>query len=437
MFIEDKKGIVDISAREILDSRGMPTIEVDVSLEDKSVGRASVPAGASTGIHEAWELRDGDPKRFNGKGVLTAIGHIHGEIYDTLRGMNALDQTRIDQVLIALDGTENKSRLGANAVLGVSLATAKAAAISVGMAGYRYLGGTFVQSLPLPLINILNGGRHADTPLSIQEFMIVPIGFESFSEALRAAGAVFESLKAALAQDGHATGVGDEGGFAPALSDPRQALDYLVRAIDACGLRPGADVGLALDAAASSFCRQGRYLFQQQTLDSDRMIDYWSTLLETYPILSLEDGLAEDDWNGWKALTQTLGDRLQLVGDDLFVTHSGRLLRGVWEGVANAIVIKPNQIGTLSETVSTLIQAREAGYQTVLSHRSGETEDPFLADLAVGLGCSQIKAGSVTRSERVAKYNQLLRIEESLGSRAKLFSAEKVFRGLEIKSSPL
>ena len=426
MFADDKKGILEICAREILDSRGYPTVEVDVLLEDGSLGRASVPAGASTGRHEAHELRDGDPKRFNGKGVLTAIHHIHGEIYDTLQGMNALDQARIDQTLIALDGTANKSRLGANAILGVSLANAKAAARSLGMPGYRYLGGAFACWIPTPLINLLNGGQHADNLLSIQEFMIVPVGFQKFSEALRACCSVFQSLKTLIAQDGYGTNVGDEGGLAPALNDPREALDYLVRAVEQTGLRLGDEIGLALDAAASSFYRQGKYHFQEHILDSDQMIQYWSDLVQAYPILSLEDGLAEDDWSGWKALTQTLGNRLQLVGDDLFVTNPGRLERGITENIANAILIKVNQIGTLTETVATITQARRAGYQTILSHRSGETEDPFLADLAIGLHCLQIKTGSVTRSERVAKYNQLLRIEEQLGSSARTWAGPRL-----------
>ena len=418
MFVDDKKGIIDICAREILDSRGIPTLEVDVLLEDQSLGRASVPSGTTTGAHEAHELRDGDPNRFGGKGVLNAIVHVHGEIYDTLRGMNALDQARIDQTLIALDGTENKSRLGANAILGVSLATAKAAALSSGLPAYQYLGGIFANQLPIPLINVLNGGHHADNSLRIQEFMIVPAGFQTFSAALHASCSVFKNLKSLLSQDGYAINVGDEGGLAPALKEPRHALDYLIKAIEKSGFRGGDDIGLALDAAASTFYRQGKYYLQDDGMTSDQLIDYWTTLSREYPILSLEDGLAEDDWDGWQALTRALGDRLWLVGDDLFVTHPSRLERGIKDAVANAILIKINQIGTVSETVATITHARQAGYQTILSHRSGETEDSFLADLAVGFHCPRIKCGSVTRSERVAKYNQLLRIEERLGASA-------------------
>ena len=422
--------ILDISAREILDSRGNPTIEVDVVLESGASGRAAVPSGASTGKHEAAELRDGDKQRYGGKGVLKAVENVHGEIFDVLSGLEAEDQVAIDEKMIALDGTPNKKRLGANAILGVSLAVAKAAAADAGLPLYRYIGGTNARTLPVPLINVVNGGVHADNDIDIQEFMIVPVAAPSMAEAVRMGAEVFHALKARLKKAGHNTNVGDEGGFAPQLKGTRETLDFIVRAIEAAGLKPGADVALALDAAASEFHVKGKYVLagEEVSLDAGGMVDYYAALVKDYPIVSIEDGLAEDDWAGWKALTQELGSRVQLVGDDLFVTNVERLGRGVSEGIANSILIKVNQIGTLSETLAAVEMAHKAGYSAVISHRSGETEDATIADLAVATNCGQIKTGSLARSDRLAKYNQLMRIEEQLGAAAKYAGGEPFAR---------
>ncbi len=422
--------ILDISAREILDSRGNPTIEVDVVLESGASGRAAVPSGASTGKHEAAELRDGDKQRYGGKGVLKAVENVHGEIFDVLSGLEAEDQVAIDEKMIALDGTPNKKRLGANAILGVSLAVAKAAAADAGLPLYRYIGGTNARTLPVPLINVVNGGVHADNDIDIQEFMIVPVAAPSMAEAVRMGAEVFHALKARLKKAGHNTNVGDEGGFAPQLKGTRETLDFIVRAIEAAGLKPGADVALALDAATSEFYIKGKYVLagEETSLDADGMIEYYAALVKDYPIVSIEDGLAEDDWAGWKALTQELGSRVQLVGDDLFVTNVERLGRGVSEGIANSILIKVNQIGTLTETLAAVEMAHKAGYSAVISHRSGETEDATIADLAVATNCGQIKTGSLARSDRLAKYNQLMRIEEQLGTAAKYAGGEPFAR---------
>ncbi len=407
--------ITDIIGREILDSRGNPTVEVDVVLEDGAMGRAAVPSGASTGAHEAHELRDGG-SRYGGKGVQKAVDAVNGEIADALLGMEAEDQRRIDKVLCDLDGTENKGRLGANAILGVSLATARAAAMAADMPLYRYLGGAAAHLLPVPMMNILNGGSHADNAIDFQEFMIMPVAAETFPEALRMGAEIFHSLKAALTAAGHNTNVGDEGGFAPGLSSSKEALDFITTAIEKAGFRPGDDVVLALDAAASEFFREGRYHLagEGRVLDADALIAYYQELVGAYPIASIEDGLAEDDWAGWAAFTQALGDRIQIVGDDLFVTNASRLERGIREGVANAILIKLNQIGTLTETLDVVAMAQRAGYRAVISHRSGETEDTTIADLAVAVNAGQIKTGSLSRTDRLAKYNQLLRIAEEL-----------------------
>lgn len=412
--------ILNIIAREILDSRGNPTIEVDVELSDGGFGRAAVPSGASTGSFEAVEKRDNDKKRYDGKGVLKAISNIEHEIFPTLSGLSALDQRHIDQIMIDLGGTENKSHLGANAILGVSLAVASAAASSQDMPLYRYLGGVDAHILPTPMMNIINGGAHADSPLNIQEFMIIPAGASSFPEAIRIGAEIYHTLKSLLKKAGHNTNVGDEGGFAPALQSNSEALDFIVKAIQTAGYTPGKDVFLALDAAATEFYKDGKYTLEKdgKALSSDEMIQYYESLLNTYPIISIEDGLAEDDWQGWKALTSQLGHRVQLVGDDLFVTNPNRLARGISEGCANAILIKPNQIGTLTETLHTIRIAKEAGYRTIISHRSGETEDSTIADLAVATNAGQIKAGSLSRSDRLAKYNQLIRITEELGPQA-------------------
>tara|TARA_R110000868_G_scaffold2321_9_gene17333 strand:- start:6458 stop:7729 length:1272 start_codon:yes stop_codon:yes gene_type:complete len=408
--------ITDIIAREILDSRGNPTVEVDVLLEDGSFGRAAVPSGASTGKHEAVEMRDGG-SRYGGKGVLKAIASIEGEIFETIGGFDAEDQRRIDATLIELDGTPNKSRLGANATLGVSLAVAKAAANSYGQPLYRYVGGLNARVLPTPMMNIINGGAHADNPIDFQEFMIMPVGMESFSEALRCGAEVFHALKSRLKADGLNTNVGDEGGFAPNLATAEQALDVLMAAIEAAGYKPGEDVALALDLASTEFYKDGKYVLAGagQSHDSDSFAAYLETLVDAYPIISIEDGMAEDDWEGWKALTTRLDGRCQLVGDDLFVTNPERLAHGIEVGAGNAILVKVNQIGTLSETLDAVDMALRSGYGAVMSHRSGETEDSIIADLAVATNCGQIKTGSLARSDRTAKYNQLMRIESELG----------------------
>jgi len=413
--------IIDILGREILDSRGNPTVEVDVTLEDGSFGRAAVPSGASTGAHEAVELRDGDKTRFLGKGVRNALEAVNGEIFDAIGGMEAENQIQIDETLIKLDGTENKGRLGANAILGVSLAVAKAAAEANSLPLYRYVGGASARLLPVPMMNVINGGVHADNPIDFQEFMIVPAGAESFAEALRMGSEIFHTLKKALKDAGHNTNVGDEGGFAPNLASAEEALNFAVRAIEAAGYRPGEDVFLALDPAATEFFKDGRYDLKGEgrKLGSDEMAKYLADLAARYPIFSVEDGMAEDDWEGWKALTEAVGDRCQLVGDDLFVTNTKRLRRGINEGVANAILIKVNQIGSLTETLDAVETAHKAAYRAVMSHRSGETEDSTIADLAVATNCGQIKTGSLARSDRTAKYNQLIRIEEELGPAAR------------------
>jgi len=413
--------IVDIVGREILDSRGNPTVEVDVVLEDGSMGRAGVPSGASTGAHEAVELRDGDEKRYLGKGVLKAVAAVNGEIFDALRGMEAEDQRRIDAALLQLDGTPNKSRLGANAVLGVSLAVAKAAAEATGLPLYRYLGGTAAHLLPVPMMNIINGGRHADNPIDIQEFMIMPVGASSCAEAIRTGAEVFHTLRRKLSDAGHATNVGDEGGFAPNLKSTEEAIGFLMRSIEAAGYKPGEDVVLALDCAATEFFEQGKYRMsgEGRTLDSSGMARYLADLVRRFPIVSIEDGMAEDDWQGWKLLSDEIGTSCQLVGDDLFVTNTERLARGIGEGIANSILVKVNQIGSLSETLDAVAMAQRAAYTAVISHRSGETEDATIADLAVATNAGQIKTGALSRSDRLAKYNQLIRIEEELGDVAR------------------
>ncbi|MFS2317602.1 phosphopyruvate hydratase [Maricaulis sp. D1M11] len=411
--------ITDLIAREILDSRGNPTVEVDVLLEDGTLGRAAVPSGASTGAHEAVEMRDGG-ERYLGKGVQKAVSAVEGEIYETLLGFDAEDQRRIDAAMMALDGTENKGRLGANAMLGVSLAVAKAAAISQGMPLYRYIGGMNARVLPTPMMNIINGGAHADNPIDFQEFMIMPVGAESFSEALRCGAEIFHALKSRLKSDGLNTNVGDEGGFAPNIATAEQALDVVMAAIEAAGYTPGEDVTLALDVASTEFYKDGRYVLAGAGTDYDAegFSQYLESLVQQYPIVSIEDGMAEDDWEGWAALTNRIGDRCQLVGDDLFVTNPDRLIRGIEMGAANAILVKVNQIGTLTETLDAVDTALRSGYGAVMSHRSGETEDSTIADLAVATNCGQIKTGSLARSDRTAKYNQLLRIESELGDTA-------------------
>ena len=409
--------IIDIHAREILDSRGMPTVEVDVELESGAMGRAGVPSGASTGAHEAMELRDGDEKRYGGKGVLQAVESVNGELLDALSGIEADDQLMVDRLMIDLDGTENKGRLGANAILGVSLAVAKAAADEAGLPLYRYVGGASADTLPVPMMNIVNGGEHADNPIDIQEFMIMPVAAATISDAVRAGSEVFQALKAGLKKEGHSTNVGDEGGFAPNLASADEALSFIMQAIESADYKPGEDVMLALDAASSEFYVDGKYELKGEgkSLDVDGMIAYYQDLVVRYPIVSIEDGMAEDDWDGWKALTEVLGEKVQLVGDDIFVTNPARLAEGIKHGVANSILVKVNQIGTLSETLETLSVAHKAGYTAVMSHRSGETEDSTIADLAVATNCGQIKTGSMSRSDRLAKYNQLIRLEEHLG----------------------
>lgn len=423
--------IADVHAREILDSRGNPTVEVEVTLEDGALGRAAVPSGASTGAHEAVELRDGDAARYLGKGVLRAVGHVNDEIADAILGREADEQEAIDATLIALDGTPGKSRLGANAILGVSLAVAKAAAQSAGLPLHRYVGGAAAHILPTPMMNILNGGAHADNPIDFQEFMIMPVGADSFAEALRWGAEIFHTLKKALAGAGLSTAVGDEGGFAPALASAEAALDVIMQAIERAGFRPGEQVALALDCAATEFFRDGRYVMEGEgkTLEPGAMAEFLAGLCDRYPIVSIEDGMAEDDWDGWAALTAALGGRVQLVGDDLFVTNPARLRQGIERGVANAILVKVNQIGTLTETLEAVRIAHRARYAAVMSHRSGETEDATIADLAVATGCGQIKTGSLARSDRLAKYNQLLRIEESLGAAARYAGREALARG--------
>ena len=415
-----KRDIEGVWARQILDSRGNPTVEVEVTLEDGTKGRAAVPSGASTGEYEAIELRDGG-KEWMGKGVSKAVKNVNEVIGPKIKGMDAAHQAEVDKLMIELDGTSNKQRLGANAILGVSLAIAKAAANSFGLPLYRYLGGMEARIIPLPMMNVLNGGKHADNNVDLQEFMIMPIGASTFREALRISTEVFHHLKAILRKKGYNTSVGDEGGFAPNLSSNTEALEVIMEAIERAGYKGGQDIALALDPAASSFYEDGRYILKaekEKEKSSDEMIDFYEEIINNFPVFSIEDGLAEDDWEGWKLLTDRLGERIQLVGDDLFVTNTDRLQRGIDLGVANSILIKPNQIGTLTETIQTIELARRCGYSAVISHRSGETEDTTIADLAVGMGTGQIKAGSCSRSERMAKYNQLLRIEEELGSAA-------------------
>ncbi len=413
--------IADIVAREILDSRGNPTVEVDVVLDSGAMGRAAVPSGASTGAHEAVELRDNDKARFGGKGVQTAIGNVEGEILDAIGGMDATEQVKIDDTLIDLDGTANKSRLGANAILAVSLATAKAAAEDLGIPLYRYVGGVYARTLPVPMMNIVNGGVHADNPIDIQEFMIQPIGAGTVADAIRMGSEIFAALKKGLHDAGHNTNVGDEGGFAPNLKSADEALAFITKACEQAGYRPGDDVTFALDPASSEFFKGGKYVLagEGKTLDADGIVRYYEALVSRYPIVSIEDGCAEDDWDGWKHLTATLGNRLQIVGDDIFVTNPERLRRGIEQRSANAILIKVNQIGTLSETLETMEIAHKAGFRCVMSHRSGETEDATIADLAVATNCGQIKTGSLSRSDRTAKYNQLMRIEAQLGPAAR------------------
>ncbi len=418
----DKKmtEIVDVFAREILDSRGNPTVEVDVTLEDGSTGRAAVPSGASTGAYEAHELRDGDASRYGGKGVQQAVEAVNSEIYQALIGLEAEDQRRLDLTMIDLDGTDNKARLGANSILGVSMATAKAAANAAGLSLYRYIGGANAHVLPTPMMNIINGGEHADNPIDIQEFMIMPVGAESFSEALRMGTEIFHALKKDLSAAGHSTSVGDEGGFAPNLSSTEDAISFIMKSIETAGYKPGEDCQLALDAASTEFYKKEKYVLsgEGKSLGSDEMVRYLENLVTKYPIVSIEDGMAEDDWDGWVALTQAIGDRCQLVGDDLFVTNSRRLAQGIEQGAGNSILVKVNQIGTLTETLDAVNLAMGNRYSAVMSHRSGETEDATIADLAVATNCGQIKTGSLARSDRLAKYNQLLRIEEELDEQA-------------------
>ncbi|EAV43950.1 phosphopyruvate hydratase [Roseibium aggregatum] len=421
--------IIDVIGRQIFDSRGNPTVEVDVFLEDGSFGRAAVPSGASTGAHEAVELRDGGD-RFMGKGVQNAVDAVNGEIFETVGGLDAEDQLQIDQAMIDLDGTHNKSRLGANAILGVSLAVARAAAQASGLPLYRYVGGTSARTLPVPMMNIINGGAHADNPIDFQEFMIMPVGAESLGDAVRMGSEIFHTLKKALNAAGHNTNVGDEGGFAPNLESTDAAIGFVMKAIETAGYKPGEDVFLALDAASTEFFKDGKYVLEGEgkTLAPEEMAKYLADLVSRYPIISIEDGLAEDDWDGWKATTDLIGNKCQLVGDDLFVTNSERLRKGIDLGVANSILIKVNQIGTLSETLDAVETAHKAAYTAVMSHRSGETEDSTIADLAVATNCGQIKTGSLARSDRLAKYNQLIRIEEELGAQA-VYAGRSILRG--------
>ena len=409
--------IIEISGREILDSRGNPTVEVDVILEDGSMGRAAVPSGASTGAHEAVELRDGDKSRYLGKGVLKAVDAVNHDIAEALLGIDATEQVEIDRTMIALDGTDNKARLGANAILGVSLAVAKAAAAYAGQPLYRYVGGTSARTLPVPMMNIINGGQHADNPIDIQEFMVMPVAADSIAHAVRMGAEIFHTLKKELSDAGHNTGVGDEGGFAPNLDSTTDALDFIMASVEKAGYRPGEEVYLALDCAASEYYHDGVYNMQGEgrKLSSEENADYLANLVANYPIISIEDGMDEDDWAGWKTLTDKIGDKCQLVGDDLFVTNPRRLSDGIAKGCANSLLVKVNQIGTLTETLAAVEMAHRAGYTCVMSHRSGETEDATIADLAVATNCGQIKTGSLARSDRLAKYNQLMRIEEMLG----------------------
>ena len=421
--------IADVVAREILDSRGNPTVEVDVLLEDGAMGRAAVPSGASTGAHEAVELRDGDAKRFGGKGVLKAVDAVNSTIAEAITGMRATDQVAVDALMLELDGTPNKSKLGANAILGVSLATAKAAAQSLGTPLYRYIGGTSARVLPVPMMNIINGGAHADNPIDIQEFMIMPVGADSCAESIRIGSEIFHALKKNLAKGGHNTNVGDEGGFAPNLSSANEALDFIVKSIESAGFRPGEDVYLALDCAATEYFEGGVYDMagEGKKRSPAENAAYLAGLVDAYPIISIEDGMSEDDWEGWKLLTETIGDRCQLVGDDLFVTNTERLAEGISKGIANSILVKVNQIGSLTETLAAVDMAHRAKYTAVMSHRSGETEDATIADLAVATNCGQIKTGSLSRSDRLAKYNQLIRLEEDLGEHA-IFAGRSILR---------
>jgi enolase len=421
--------IIDIHAREILDSRGNPTVEVDVTLEDGTMGRAAVPSGASTGAHEAVERRDGDAARYLGKGVLEACASVNGEIAEELLGMDATEQVAVDMTMIELDGTPNKGRLGANAILGVSLAVAKAAADYSGQPLYRYVGGTSARTLPVPMMNIINGGEHADNPIDIQEFMIMPVSASDIRDAVRMGAEVFHTLKKELSAAGLATGVGDEGGFAPALSSTRDALDFILKSIEKAGYAPGDDICLALDCAATEYYKGGKYEFSGEglSLSSDENVAYLQSLVNDYPIISIEDGCSEDDWDGWVALTQAIGDRVQLVGDDLFVTNPTRLAMGIEKGAANSMLVKVNQIGTLTETLQAVEMAHRARMTNVMSHRSGETEDATIADLAVATNCGQIKTGSLARSDRLAKYNQLIRIEEMLGETA-IYAGRSILR---------
>ena len=422
--------IIDIHAREILDSRGNPTVEVDVILEDGTMGRAAVPSGASTGAYEAVERRDGDKSRYMGKGVLEACAAVNGEIAEALVGIDATEQVEVDEIMIELDGTANKERLGANAILGVSLATAKAAADYCTQPLYRYVGGTSALILPVPMMNIINGGEHADNPIDIQEFMIMPVSAENIREAVRMGSEVFHTLKKELSSAGLSTGIGDEGGFAPNISSTRHALDFILQSIEKAGYKPGEDIHLALDCAATEYFKDGAYHMKGEgkTLTSDENAAYLAALVNDYPIISIEDGMSEDDWDGWRTLTEVLGDKVQLVGDDLFVTNPVRLAEGISSGCANSMLVKVNQIGSLTETLKAVDMAHRAGYTNVMSHRSGETEDATIADLAVATNCGQIKTGSLARSDRLAKYNQLIRIEEALGETAE-FAGRSILRG--------
>ncbi len=413
--------IADIVAREILDSRGNPTVEADVVLDSGAIGRAAVPSGASTGAHEAVELRDGDKARYGGKGVRQACANIEGEIFDAIGGMDPREQLKLDDIMIDLDGTPNKSRLGANAILAVSLAVAKAAAIDLGVPLYRHVGGVFARTLPVPMMNIVNGGKHADNPIDVQEFMVQPVGAATFAEAVRMGSEIFQALKKQLHDAGHNTNVGDEGGFAPNLNSAEEALSFIARACEQAGYRPGEDVTFAMDCASTEFFQNGEYNMEGENkrFDAAGMVAYLAALCDRFPIVSIEDGCAEDDWDGWKHMTEVLGPRIQLVGDDLFVTNTERLRRGIETGTANSILVKVNQIGTLSESLEAIELAQRAGFSTVMSHRSGETEDYTIADLAVASNCGQIKTGSLARSDRTAKYNQLIRIEAELGPAAR------------------
>jgi enolase len=421
--------IADIVAREILDSRGNPTVEVDVLLDSGAIGRAAVPSGASTGAHEAVELRDGDAKRYGGKGVRQALANVEGEILDAIGGMDPTEQVKIDDIMIDLDGTANKARLGANAILAVSLAVAKAAAEDLGLPLYRYVGGVYARTLPVPQMNILNGGKHADNPIDIQEFMIMPLGAPTVAEAVRMGSEVLQALKKGLHDAGFSTNVGDEGGFAPNLKSADEALGFIAKAVEKAGYHPGEDIAFALDPASSEFFKDGKYHLEGEgkVLDGEGIVRYYADLVSRFPIVSIEDGCAEDDWETWKHLTETLGQKIQLVGDDIFVTNPERLRRGIEEGSANAILVKVNQIGTLSETLETVELAHRAGWRAVMSHRSGETEDATIADLAVATNCGQIKTGSLARSDRTSKYNQLIRIEAGLGTAAR-FAGRTILR---------